>query len=140
MTERIYAVDNGYIDYDPSIPGFISAVVEYMPSPEFRLFMMAGLDLLTEKIDLLGNVAWIADIRKTEIYDQEDIEWALGWNKKAYEAGLRYMAMIMPESMFATLNVQEYMEERKRKSDTLVVKQFGDLDSAKEWYSYVLKP
>ena len=140
MTERIYAVDNGYIDYDPSIPGLISAVVGYMPSPEFRLFMMAGLDLLTEKIDLLGNVAWIADIRKTEIYDQEDIEWALGWNKKAYEAGLRYMAMIMPESMFATLNVQEYMEERKRKSDTLVVKQFGDLDSAKEWYSYVLKP
>jgi len=139
MIERVYTVDNGYIDYDSSIPGFISAVTGYMPSQEFRPYMMHGLELLAEKIKVNGNVGWIADIRKTEIYDHEDVEWAvLHWNVKAFEAGLRYMAMIMPESAFASMNVDEYMAEREKKSDTLVVRQFRDLNAVKKWYAEVL--
>lgn len=139
MIERVYTVDSGYIDYDPSVPAFISAIKGYMPSDEFRPFMMKGLDLLTEQIAVHGKVAWIADIRKTEIYDQQDIEWTvMNWNTKVYAIGLRYMAMVMPESTFASVNVDEYMTEREKKSDTLIIKQFGDLETAKKWFLDVL--
>lgn len=52
-------------------------------------------------------------------------------NKPAAKAGLQKAAMIIPEEFFASISVQQTMEEQNAK--TVQIKYFSDEELAKKW-------
>jgi hypothetical protein len=130
---RLHAVENRTFDFDPSVPCILSEGHGFMTSPEFRTFMERGLELIREKIAETGKLGWLVDTRFVEVFEAQDTAWVVEyWNIKAYEAGLRYIAFVMPESVFAEMNINEYIDLSKE-ADRLVLNHFKDQESAKAW-------
>lgn len=130
---RLHAVENRTFDFDPSVPCILSEGHGFMTSPEFRMFMERGLELIHEKIAEIGKLGWLVDTRFVEVFDPQDTQWIVEyWNPKAYEAGLRYIAFVMPENVFAEMNVNEYID-LSHEAGGLTLNHFKDQESARAW-------
>jgi hypothetical protein len=90
--------------------------------------------MIQQKIREYGTITWIGDLSKSEIFDEEDVEWTRhDWSIKAYELGLRYRAIVLPESIFASMNVRDFFTRYNEEKGPLTIKTFADMESAKEW-------
>jgi len=139
MITKLYSVEGGLLEFDSTVPCFIAAYTGFVESKNFRDQCEYGLTQITEKIQEHGKVSWITDLRKAEIFIDEDVQWANEyWNTNALANGLQYCALIMPKSTFATMNVEEYLEEHERRKDSLVIKLFEDVPSAARWCKEML--
>jgi hypothetical protein len=56
----------------------------------------------------------------------------------AFANGLQYQALIIPESIFASMNVEEYIAESVRRKDPLTINVFPDVESATTWCKKML--
>ncbi len=138
MIIRLYSVTQGYIDYDPVVPCLVGCIDSYMTSEEFRSFMMKGLELIQQKVKEHGKMSWIADLKKSDVFDLADTEWASQyWHVEAHKAGIACAAFVIPDNVFAVTNVEEFME----RVDHAVItsNSFSTLDDAKRWCSKTLK-
>ncbi|MBL6448267.1 hypothetical protein JMN32_18275 [Fulvivirga sp. 29W222] len=135
---RLHATENRYFGYDQEVPYIASLGNGFMLSEEFRKFMERGLELIHEKIKENGNLGWLVDARRMEVIDPNDKEWVVNhWNIKAYEAGLRFVAFVLPENIFTLMNIEEYTEESTNNS-ALTIHHFNDVESAKNWLKEVV--
>ncbi|HEY9048339.1 MAG TPA: hypothetical protein VIN08_20670, partial [Ohtaekwangia sp.] len=118
---------------------FIATYIGFVPSKEFRKQGECGLEQIAQKTKEHGKVAWISDLRRSEIFTDEDVTWANEyWNTNAYTHGLQYCALVVPESTFAAINVEEFIEEHERRQDALIIQLFSDIESAEEWCKEML--
>ncbi|UII31154.1 hypothetical protein LVD17_22950 [Fulvivirga ulvae] len=86
-----------------------------------------------------NKLGWISDFRQGEMVADEDVRWAAeSWNIRAHKAGIRYNALIIPENTFLKIGADEYTETTEKAGD-ITVRQFLDLESAKNWLREVLK-
>jgi len=139
MITRLYTIENGSLDFDPSVPCFVATYKDFVPTEDFRNQCEYGLKQIPLKIKAHGKVAWISDLRRSEIFTPEDVTWANEyWNTSAFANGLQYCALIVPESTFATMNVEEFMAEHERRKDALVISLFKDIESAAAWCKEML--
>ena len=139
MITKLYATENGSIDFDPEVPCLISTYYGFIDSDDFRSQGEYGLEMIQQKIRKYGRITWIGDLSKSEIFDDEDVEWTRQeWSLKAYNLGLRYRAVVLPESIFASMNVRDFLTRHSEQKGPLIIKTFPEIDSAKEWCKQML--
>lgn len=132
----------GYIEYDESVPAVIGHFDAFMKSDEFRAFLDAGLDFLLKKSRELGKeILWLADTRKHAVQPNEDTKWVSEvWNPRAYAGGLRHVAFVMPEKIFAQASVDNYAKHNdQQQTNQMQIKMFDSVERAKSWFAEVTK-
>ena len=139
MITRLYTSESGSIDFDPAVQCLISTSNGFIGSEDFRDQGEYGLDMIRQKINKYGKVAWIGDLSKSEIFTDDAVLWtAVEWSTKAYALGLRYRAIITPESIFASINVRDFVTKHNERKDPLAIKLFTDIAAAKAWCKAML--
>lgn len=139
MITRLHTVDGITLDFDSSVPCLLATYTGYVASQDFRSHCEFGITCVRQKVAEHGKVAWLTDLRKSEIFTEEDVKWTNEyWNVQVYASGLQYFALVMAENIFAAMNVEEFMEEHKRRKEPLVIKLFSDMESAAAWCREVL--
>lgn len=134
---KLYELDCGIFDYDPSVPCLRGAIDGFMVSENFRMYMDRGLELFKEKSMQHSKLGWLADTSKALAFVPEDTEWlANDWNVRALDAGIRYVAFVMPKEIFAEMSVNEYSDIAP---GGMIVRHFSDLEMAKTWLRSILK-
>jgi hypothetical protein len=94
----------------------------------FRNVVNAGVELLREH----GATKWLSDDRANEPFPQEDTDWTMDdWLPRAVAAGWRYWALIVPENIYARMNMSEYVETFYDRGVRIMV--FTDPDKARQW-------
>jgi hypothetical protein len=91
--------------------------------------------VLNKALDLFRTKTtdrWLADMRKVKVFSEEDSRWVNEtWFPAAVQAGVRRMALPVPESVLAQLSLQRLM--RKVNGGELVTAYFGSVEEAKAW-------
>ena len=95
---------------------------------EFRRGLDMGLKLLTEK----KSNKWLADLRQLGVVEKEDQIWSNeNWFPRAYDAHIKYMAIVVPQSVFAKISMNEIM--RKVNNKDLTIYYHEELVEARKW-------
>lgn len=81
-----------------------------------------------------GGSRALGDCRNMKVIKQSDQEWSNGdWMPRVLAAGLRRMALVIPKSGLALMNVQEIMS--RVPGTKLDVAYFATIEEAREWLS-----
>jgi hypothetical protein len=127
-----------FCEYDPGVPCVIGTIKEFLFREEFRGHMNKGLELLIEKKQIHLKMGWLVNGKSQPTMLEEDITWvATEWGDRAVAAGVRYIALVLPDDEIAKLS-QEYFDQDFKK-DGMTLKQFKDLESARQWLHNMLK-
>lgn len=75
---------------------------------------------------------WLADTRKLKVFSDEDSRWVNeDWFPRAIQAGVRRMALLVPESVLAQMALKRLMQ--KVKDVELETAYFDSVEKAKAW-------
>jgi hypothetical protein len=112
-------------------PGSGAVFIEWhgwADSTEFALLLEAGLRALKQ----FHGSRWLADCRNMKTIEQSDQEWLdRSWFPRMLAAGLRRMAVLMPKSALAKMNVEDILS--KVPGTKLEVAYFATVAQAREW-------
>jgi hypothetical protein len=101
----------------------------FVPSPEFRL---SGEKLL-ELAKQYNSSKLLSDVRTAKVFAAEDQQWVTqDWTPRAMAAGLKYHAVIIPESTLAKLGYDAFKSKVTSLGYTICY--FTDIEAAKEWF------
>ena len=141
MKTNLYTTRNKCtIDYDPAIPCLIDTVGEFLYHDEFRQHMNKGLELLTEKKKLHGEIGWLANTRFLVAMPDENVNWiAEDWVPRAAAAGIRYIALVLPDDEIVRMASHVFDDDYKAPENGVIQKVFSDLTSAGECVHQSLK-
>jgi len=100
----------------------------------FRDGLDDGLAALVER----GARHWLADLKQLGVINRSDEAWLNeDWFPRAVDAGMRWLAIVNPESSLSTISIREIMQGVSAKklidSDLLVTHSFEDLRDALAW-------
>jgi hypothetical protein len=91
------------------------------------------LNMLLELLEQKSASRILADSRKAKVVTPADQEWVSStWSPRANKAGLRSVALLVPESMVAKMSL-ERMRVRYMASTGGRVQYFTDAEDAKKW-------
>lgn len=94
----------------------------------FREGLNKGLQLLINR----KAHRWLADLRKSRIVNQEDQNWMrYDWSPRSLLAGVRRVAIILPESELAKMSVDAIIT--KIENSQVETSYFDEVAKAKEW-------
>jgi len=75
---------------------------------------------------------WLSDDRLNNEFSPEDIHYSVtNWGPRAVEAGWKYWALVVPESLAGRVSMQEIVQTYYELG--IEVSVFNDLDAAREW-------
>ena len=95
---------------------------------EFRHGLNMGLNLLIEK----KSTKWLADLRNLGVVEKNDQIWSNeDWFPRAYAAHIKYMAIVVPQSVFAKMSMNEIM--RKVDNKDLTIYYHEEIVEARRW-------
>jgi hypothetical protein len=65
----------------------------------------------------------------------EDIQnyWNQEWNPAMYEAGGRFLALIVPSSIFGKFSINKFADTTQKNIKEVQIRFFDDINNAKEW-------
>lgn len=133
---KLFEEKYGTLEYDSTVPCITATFNGFMSSEQFRNFLNRGLDLLIEKRQIHPKVLWLADTRKHVVQPDKDTKWVADeWNPRALKGGIHHVAFVLPENVFGNASVKRYADNTIQKKDEMVVQMFGDIKSAKDWFS-----
>lgn len=141
MRTILYTTRNiSTIEYDPTVPCLIDTVTEFLYSEEFRRHMDKGLELLIDKKEVHGDIGWLANTKSLVAVPDDDTRWiAEDWCVRAAEAGIRYIAMVLPDDEIVRMSNDFFDKDFEIPSAKgLILKHFADLESACGWLRYSL--
>ncbi|SKC44573.1 hypothetical protein [Ohtaekwangia koreensis] len=140
MTTRLFTIEGASLDFDASVPCILSTFTGFILSKDFRALCEEGLIQIKANVAEHGKIAWITDLTKSEIFNDDDVKWVSEyWNPNAHENGILYYALVLPQSTFTAINLEEYMEAHKQSKDPLVINLFPDVEAAVEWCKAMLE-
>jgi hypothetical protein len=120
------------ISYDETIPCVLIEWKKYASSEQFRLTHDQAVEAYLKYAPEHKQLHWLSDSRKFVMVSEDDINWVVDEiNPKLYEAKLKYMAFVIPESEFAKTSVGDY--QRNINKDKIEIKNFSTVEEAKEW-------
>jgi len=94
----------------------------------FRTVMNKGLQAL----EAHGAQKWLSDDRKNEQFSPDDVKFALSdWGPRAAEAGWKYWALVVPESLAGREGMAHIVEAFHRLGVRVMI--FTDLEKARQW-------
>jgi len=94
----------------------------------------AANDALILALRRHGGSSALGDCREMKVIKQSDQEWVhQDWFPRILAAGLRRMALVIPKSGLALMNVQEIMS--RIPGTKLDVAYFGTIEEARNWLS-----
>lgn len=131
-TQLIYSDAHLTVEWMPAIHAFYNTWRGFLQNESFRTRMELCLEKLVEhRVDRA-----VGDVRALRPLLQEDQDWTNSyWAPRASEGGLRYMAVIVPQSVFSQLAVQRVVA---RLGDvSLHTAQFGDVEDGLRWLETV---
>jgi hypothetical protein len=114
------------LKHDPALKCVVQTWKGYCESSEFRKAIVDTLTFFEQ-----NNVSRIiSDTRKQKVVKPEDTDWvATTVNPKLISNGLRKMAFILPEDVFASLSVDRFLKI----SNNFELGHFQDMEEAKSW-------
>jgi hypothetical protein len=90
------------------------------------------LNTALELFETKDTDRWLADMRRIKVFDEEDSRWVNDvWFPRAIEAGVRRMALPVPESVLAQMSLKRLM--KRVKEGELETAYFRTLEEAKAW-------
>jgi hypothetical protein len=93
-----------------------------------RTGLNMGLDFFKTK----ATDRWLADTRQLKVVPEEDLKWINeDWFPRAIAAGVRRMALVVPESVLAKMSIRRLMS--KVKDEDIETAYFGSVEDAKTW-------
>jgi hypothetical protein len=96
-------------------------------------------DALNTGVDLLrkyGATKWLSDNRAIEAHTQEETEWInSNWLPQAIDAGWKYWALVVPESILARMNMSEFVNSFYDMGVRIMV--FNQPEEAMHWLENV---
>lgn len=100
----------------------------------FRAGLDEGLAVLVER----GATKWLADMRWLGVLAKRDEAWVNeDWFPRAIDAGLRYHAIVTPESSKAQVSIRELLlaatTQELVNTDQLRTQSFESLEDARRW-------
>ena len=123
------------LHYDEQIPCLIIEWKGFQKLDLVKPFCEAVVDTLKEKRKENPSLtSFIGNTLNLKILN-EDIQnyWNQEWNPAMYAAGGRFLALIVPSSMFGKLSVNKYAGTAAQNMKEVQIRFFDDLDNAKEW-------
>lgn len=139
MSNILYTVPGkSFIEYDAGTPCIIGTIKDFLLSEEYRAHMNKGLDLLIEKQQQHPKIGWLGNTKSQPTVLDEDLTWVMtDWADRAIAANIHYIALVLPDNEIVKLS-QDYFDEDFKKYG-MTLKNFMDLESARQWLHNVLK-
>jgi hypothetical protein len=79
-----------------------------------------------------GADKWLSDDRKNPVMKQDDMQWtATVWRPRVINAGLKYRAIVLPESTVGQMAMNKIIKEYTGLGVT--IQAFSDPDKALKW-------
>jgi hypothetical protein len=90
------------------------------------------LNTALELFETKDTDRWLADMRRIKVFDEEDSRWVNDvWFPRAIEAGVRRMALSVPDSVLAQMSLKRLM--KRVDEGELETAYFRTLEEAKAW-------
>jgi|GEM_PF-1294996 hypothetical protein len=107
-------------------------VMHHVPqtSSEFRLTILKGIECFKQHMREGDSLSWLSDTRKQGALSQEDILWCSELLKKEC-IKLQKMALVMPQSLFGTLTMEQFVNQNNQKG--IANRVFASVNQAKGW-------
>jgi len=94
----------------------------------FHVFLDAGVDTLRK----YRAQKWLSDDRMNTAYSSPEIHWCFAdWLQRAVDAGWHYWALVLPEDIYAKLNMNEFVQEFLQAG--IQIRIFTDVEPARTW-------
>ncbi|WP_160143784.1 hypothetical protein [Chryseolinea soli] len=136
MITKVYDREYVTLDYDPSVPCVIATSFKFMTLDEFKLQLNFGLNFMKQRIRETGRMLWLPDITLASTCDREGVKWVReDWTPRAFEAGIRHMALVASESEWAKMGLNHDTDDAEEKGMGMTTAFFKDVESAKKWFS-----
>lgn len=123
-------IDNDYVKlFYHTDTGVVHHVLgENMRSEDLHEVLNTGIDVLVAE----GAFKWLSDNRGFQETSEEDTNWInTNWLPRAVEAGWKYWALVVPQTVKARINMQEFVQTFFEKGVRIMV--FTEPDEAMEW-------
>lgn len=102
----LYAQSYGALLLAPEVPCLIVAWYGFANSEQFRELMDRGLALYRAESQRTQSLGWLADTRGHSAIRSADQQWlATDWKQRAYQAGIRHVSFVVPESVIGQITV-----------------------------------
>jgi len=125
------------VHFDADVPTVIIENNKYTSGEDFREALTKTLDCFKENTATHLKLGWLADTGNAEVFPEEDIAWVnTVLNPQMYEAGVRFIAFVVPRDVFAGMGVEEYSENTD--PDAISIRNFDNKDDAKVWLKEAL--
>ncbi len=127
LIEKPYLI----LEYDEALQCIVQYWKGFAKSGEFREGINKSLEFFKQKkVDKI-----ISDTKNLSLIKKEDTDWvAKEVTPAMVKQGLRYMAFIVPSSVFTQLSVDNYKTEAGK---SVTIRYFDQLNDAKTWLSEV---
>lgn len=118
----------GVVTWNPTCEAVHLEWQGWADSTERKELLEAGLNMLTQH----RGTRWLADCRDMKAVKQSDQDWIdRSWFPRILAAGLRRMAIVMPKSGLARMNVEDILS--RVPGTKLDTECFAAVESATEW-------
>ncbi|MBW7455147.1 hypothetical protein ACFOLF_36270 [Paenibacillus sepulcri] len=126
-----YDSAHGQISWNEELQAVVMEWKGFAHGDEFQTILIKGIELLEQKKS--GKL--LMDSRKGSAIKAEDQEWvAQQFVARAYGAGLRYLAMLLPKSMIAKLSLDRTIDGLGELPYELV--NFSEMEEAVQWLTH----
>ena len=116
------------IEYDSKFKCVIQTWEGFAGSQQFRESLLKTVDVFTTHT----ATSIISDTQHSNVVTEKDLEWgAKEIFPKLIESGLRKVAFIVPQSVFAKWSIEHFTQQTS--GEQLTIQYFDDLDTAKSW-------
>ena len=138
---EVHKVENGVVKFIEEIPSIVWKANGYMKSEDFRKLTMKGVEAFAKNKVEYSNICWLNDVRKMKVISRDDQKWlTTAINDEVEKHGLRKLAFVLPENVFAKLAIKLYIESAiRRHKDKLEIKSFNTYEKAAGWLKIVAK-
>ncbi|MFD1874734.1 hypothetical protein [Hymenobacter bucti] len=131
----IFSEPYGAVLIDASVPCIISQWHTFANKQEFRTLLEAAMVYFDAHSSQAKPWGWIADSRHMGAIPAEVQQWLHAvFNQRIAKAGLREMSVVVPETIFGKMAVQQYKQNIEQKPTTyeLQTRYYNSLESAKD--------
>lgn len=135
--EPLFSEQRLSIYVDEEVPCLVNEWNGFVPSDQFRKYILTLLDVFKEIHQRYEHLTVLADTRKLEAIAPSDIDWvSKNVNHEYVSRGCHYEAFIVPEDVFGQAAVKRYVKE-STSAGMFVTKMFDKAADAKSWLKEV---
>jgi hypothetical protein len=118
------------IEYDPTLKCVIQTWKGFAGSENFRAAILKTIEVFEQR----EAQSIISNTQNSKVVSPADADWVAGYaNPILISHGLRKIAFIVPENVFARRSVDHFRDETK--GQALATQYFADLATARAWVS-----